>query len=201
MPRRHRTSPNITATAAALRCAAVLLSLAVAALPSAVAAAESTYDFASDGPRYSFEFRFDVKATPDEALEVLYGFQHLKRFSRRASDVALLDEGEDWQTVRFTYSTWLWSMHTTFHRELDRPNRRVRFHMTEAGRTGLPVPLPTGSSGEYQLEPLPDGVRIVYRQSVDNRDSFMLGPWIALARSEAVLFSRDLEAYVRSQFD
>lgn len=172
-----------------------------AALQPSSAAAESAYEFINDGTRYTFVFRFTVAATPDEALDLLYGFEHLKRFSRRASDVALLDEGDGWQTVRFTYSTWLWSMHTTFRRELDRPNRRVVFHMIEADRSGLPVPLPTASSGEYRVEPVPDGVRVVYRQSADNRDSFMLGAWIALARSEAVLFSRDLEAYVRSQFD
>jgi hypothetical protein len=173
----------------------------VATAPAPSRAAEPAYEFISDGHRYTFVFQFDVKATPDEALDVLYGFEHLKRFSRRASDVALLEEGKDWQTVRFTYTTWLWSMHTTFRRELDRAGRRVPFYMTEAGRTGLPVPLPTASSGEYRVEPVADGVRVVYRQSAENRDSFLFAPWIALARSEAVLFSRDLEAYVRSQLD
>jgi hypothetical protein len=92
-------------------------------------------------------------------------------------------------------------MSTTFRRELDRANHRIRFRMLEARRTGLPVPLPTSSSGEYRLDPSGGGVRVTYVQTAETRDSLLLTPWMARAHSEAILFSRHLETYVQSRLN
>jgi hypothetical protein len=73
---------------------------------------------------------------------------------RRPGPVIRRRVSVDGQVVRFTYATWLWSMSTSFRRDIDRPNHRIRFRMLEARRTGLPVPMPTASSGEYRLEPV-----------------------------------------------
>jgi hypothetical protein len=70
--------------------------------------------------------------------------------------------------------------------------------MLEAQRTGLPVPLPTSSSGEYRLEPTGGGVRVTYVQTAETRETLLAGTWMARAHSEAILFSEDLETYVRS---
>jgi len=177
---------------------AIRLLVAVALFAPALLAAEQPDAFAKDGHRYTFTVKFVVKASPDEVLDVLYPFSNLRRYSRTASAVELLDEGTDWQLVRFTYATWLWSISTTFRREIDRPNHRILFRMLEARRTGLPVPLPTASSGEYLLEPLDGGVRVTYVQTAETRDILLSGPWMSRAHAEALLFSRDLERYVRS---
>lgn len=180
---------------------ALLLLGATAAPAASPAAAEAPYTFTQDGSRYTFVFSFVVAAEPDEVLDAVYPFADLQRFSRRASSVELLDEGDGWQTVRFSYATWLSRMSTTFRRELDRPGRRIRFRMLEARRTGLPMPLPTASSGEYRLDSVAHGVRVTYRQTAETRDTILLRPWMARARSEAILFSRDLETYVRSKLE
>jgi hypothetical protein len=161
-------------------------------------AADQPYAFVKDGSRYTFTFQFVVDASPDEVLDVLYPFPNLKQYSQTATAVDSLETGPDWQTVRFTYATSLWSMSTTFRRELDRANHRIRFHMLEAHRTGLPVPLPTSSSGEYHLEPTGGGVRVTYVQTAETRETLLAGTWMARAHSEAILFSKDLETYVRS---
>ena len=178
---------------------AVLLLVAAGLVAASSSAAESPYTFVREGQRYTFMFQFVVAAGPDEVLDVLYPFPDLKQYSRRANAVELLEAGADWQLVRFTYATWLWSMSTTFRREIDRPNHSIRFRMIEARRTGLPVPLPTASSGEYRLEPVAGGVRVTYVQMAETRDTLLLGPWMARARSEGILFSQDLETYVRSR--
>lgn len=189
------------AARAFLRCGRLVVVLAVATASFAAAAfpAERPYAFVQQGQRDTFRFEFDVNASPDDVLEVLYPFANLKQYSRTASAVELLDKGQDWQSVRYTYATSLWSISTTFRREVDRRNHCIRFHMTEARRTGLPVPLPTTSSGEYRLEPIDGGVRVTYEQVAETPDTFLSGPWTARARSEAILFSRDLETYVRSK--
>jgi hypothetical protein len=192
------TAPNLPARLG--RLAALLLVAAVACSASALPA-EPPYTFVQEGQHYTFTFTFVVSASPDAVLDVLYPFANLQQYSRTASAVELLENGTDWQLVRFTYATWLWSMNTTFRREIDRPNHRIRFQMLEAGRTGLPVPLPTSSSGEYRLEPVDGGARVTFVQTAETHDSLLLGPWMARAHSEAILFSQDLETYVRSRLN
>jgi hypothetical protein len=162
-------------------------------------AAGQPYTFTQQGQRYTFTFRFVVDASPDQVLDMLYAFPNLQQYSRTASAVELLESGADWQLVRFTYATWLWSMSTSFRREIDRPNHCIRFRMVDARRTGLPVPLPMASSGEYRVDPFDGGVRVSYLQVVEARDSLLLGPWMARAHSEAIQFSHDLETYLRSR--
>jgi len=178
---------------------AVVLLVAATSFSTPSVAAEQPYTFTKEGPRYTFMFQFVVNGSPDEVLDVLYPFASLKQYSQTATAVESLETGPDWQTVRFTYATWLWSMSTTFRRELDRANHRIRFRMLEARRTGLPVPLPTSSSGEYRLDPSGGGARVTYVQTAETRESLLLTPWMARAHSEAILFSRDLETYVQSR--
>ena len=178
---------------------AILLLAVAAPFTASALPAESPYTFAQDGQRYTFTFKFVVDASPDDVLDAIYPFPNLKQYSRTASTVELLEDGADWQSVRYTYSTWLWSMRTTFRREIDRPSHRIRFRMVEARRTGLPVPLPTSSSGEYRLEPVDGGVRVTFVQTAETRDSLLLGPWMARAHSEAIRFAQDLETYVLSR--
>ena len=169
--------------------------------PLAAAEAAPTHSFTEDSTRYTFACEFTVAADHDRVLELLYRFEHVQRFSKPVSEAELLGEGPDWQVVRFTYSTWLGSLVTTFRRELDRPRRTIRFRMTEVRRTGLPVPMPTASSGEYRLVPVAGGVRVIYRQEGETSDSVLLRPWMSRARSEAIRFAEGLEAYLRVQVE
>lgn len=180
--------------------AAVLMFMAAASLAMPSSAADRPYTFIQEGQRYTFTFNFVVDASPDEVLDALYPFPNLQEYSRTASAVELLDEGADWQSVRFTYATWLWSMSTTFRRDIDRSSHSIRFRMVDAQRTGLPVPLPTASSGEYRLDPVDGGVRVTYVQMAETRDTLLRGPWMARAHTEAIQFSKDLKTYLRSRF-
>jgi hypothetical protein len=176
----------------------ILLLVVVALFAAPLLAAEQPDAFVKNGHRYTFTAEFVVKATLDQVMDVLYPFPDLRGYSRTASAVDLVDEGTNWQLVRFTYATWLWSISTTFRREIDRPNHRILFRMVDARRTGLPVPLPTASSGEYLLEPFDGGVRVTYVQMAETRDTLLSGPWMSRAHAEAIQFSEDLERYVRS---
>ena len=126
---------------------ATLLALLAAQCTTAGIAAP-TYTFKTQGTSYTFEMQFVVAASPDEVLDALYPFEHLREISRSVSKANLLEEGPDWQIVNFVYSTWLWRLTTTFRRDLDVPGGRIRFRMLSVQRTGLPIPLPTASSGE-----------------------------------------------------
>ena len=99
---------------------AILLLVVAASFTASALPAESPYTFVQDGRRYTFMFKFVVDASPDDVLDALYPFPNLQQYSRTASAVELLENGVDWQSVRYTYATWLWSMSTTFRREIDR---------------------------------------------------------------------------------
>jgi hypothetical protein len=139
-----------------------------------------------------------VDASPERVLDLLYDFEHLRQFTER-SRAELLDEGQGWQRVRFTHSAWLWTLEGTFRREIDRPAGSIRFEMESAARSGLPIPLPASSSGEYRVERSGQGTLITYRQDGETDTSMLLAAYMNYARREAIAFAQDLEAYVRSQ--
>jgi len=184
-----------------IRKFAISLVLLAAPICAAAGTAAPNYAFKTQGNSYTFEMQFVVAASPDEVLDTLYPFEHLREFSRRISRTNLLDEGPGWQVVNFVYSTWLWRMTTTFRRDLDVPAGRIRFRMLEVQRTGLPIPLPTASSGEYRVSAVAGGTLVTFTQTAQIRDSLLLGPWMTRARSESVRFAQSLEAYARSKLE
>jgi hypothetical protein len=145
--------------------------------------------------------QFVVAAPPEKVLAALYPFERLREISGSVSTAKLIDEGPGWQTVDYVYSTWLWSLTTTFRRELDVENGRIRFWMLDARRTGLPIPLPTASSGEYQADAVASGTLLTFTQTAQIGDSLLLGPWLARARSESARFAQSLEAYARATLE
>ena len=163
--------------------------------------AAPNYQFKTQGNSYTFEVQFVVAASPEKVLDALYPFEHLREISRRVGKTNLLDEGPDWQIVNFVYSTWLWRLTTTFRRDLDVSNGRIRFRMLNAQRTGLPIPLPTGSSGEYRVTAVDGGTLVTFTQTAQIRDSLLLGPWMTRARSESVRFAQSLESYARAKLE
>lgn len=180
-------------------CGPGVLAVCLATMSVAMGAGpdDLRYAFDRQGTRHTFTASFTVPATADRVLDLLYGFEHLQRFTR-TSRTELLEQGPGWQRVRFTHTDWLWTMVATFRRELDRPARCVRFQMESVSRSGLPVPLPTDSSGDYCVEPAGAGCRVTYRQSGETDTSILLAAYMSYARREAILFARDLEAYVRA---
>jgi hypothetical protein len=175
--------------------------LLLAAQCAAAAAAAPSYTFETRDNSYTFELQFVVAAPPPDVLDMLYRFEHLRAFSSGIGQASLLDEGPDWQIVSFGYATWLWRLTTTFRRELDVPGGRIRFRMLEARRTGLPIPLPTASSGEYRVRAVDGGSRVTFTQTAQIRDSLLLGPWMSRARTESVRFAESLEAYARATLE
>jgi hypothetical protein len=178
-----------------------VLTLVLVLLASAPAAqtmrAGSTHDFQAQARSYSFTATFELDAPPGQVLDLLYSFEHFQRFARR-SHCELLEEGPDWQRVRYTHSTSLWTITATLRRQLDRPAGCVWFEMESAARSGLPIPLPTASSGHYCVEPVETGLRVTYHQAAETDASRLRAIWLRHARSEAVAFANDMEAYVRA---
>lgn len=160
-------------------------------------AAESTREFTEEDRRYAFTAAFDVDAPTDRVLDLLYDFEHLQRYSRR-SQSELLDQGPNWQRVRFTHSSWLWTLRATMKRRLDREAGCVWFEMESAERSGLPIPLPTASSGYFCVAPGDAGQRVTYRQVGEAGSSMLAATWMRYARREAIAFAEDLESYLRT---
>ena len=79
-----------------------------------------------------------------------------------------------------------WSMSTSFRRDIDRPNHRIRFRMLEARRTGLPVPMRTASSGEWTCSASVDGFCLNFRSLLRQADTRLAFTpcWRATAATE-----------------
>lgn len=180
------------------RCVHALLLWLLALVPVAQGApADSTYQFTEHGRSYSFTATFELDAPADRVLDLLYGFEHFQRFARR-SHCELLAEGPDWQRVRYTHSARFWSMTATMRRELDRPGGCVWFEMESAVRSGLPIPLPTASSGYYCVAQGETGLRVTYQQVGETEASLLKAAWLRYVHTEAIAFARDMESYVRA---
>ena len=193
--RLSRRAPSWSWTRRLTTCAIV----AAAWLVPATSNAAHDFSFEQDGRGYTFTSRFVVEASPEQVLAVLYPFENLRQYARRTAAVDLIEEGPDWQVVRFTYDNWLWSLSVTYRREVDCSGRCIRFEMLEARRTGLPVPVPLRSRGECRFEPVPEGSRVTCVQTSAASDTRLLRAWMAWAKSRAVAYSKDLESYVRAR--
>jgi len=161
-------------------------------------AATTPYSFRREDHHFTFAYEFTVAAQPDEILAVLYPVPNLRQYSRSGGSVDLIDEGPGWQLVRLTHETLLWTFSAVVRREIDCDGHCIRFRMLSAQRTGIPIPMPNSSEGEYRFEPAGGGVRITFIQRGDVPHTPLAGLWTSWVKSQAVTFSRDLEAYVRS---
>jgi hypothetical protein len=192
-----RRSPDATATKLARRLGTLEIALA-SLLASGAAAADRAYEFNSEGRRHVFHGSFSIPAERSCVLQVLFGHEHVVRFVTGADAVELIDQGEDWNEIRYVYDFWLFSHSESYRRWLTDGEPALSFELVGVEHQGFEVALPRSSSGYYDLKASPGGLTVHYRQQVELGPGPLVWAYQQLARRRAIAFLEDLEAYLES---
>ncbi len=157
------------------------------------------YEFTKDGESYSFRGRFRVKAELRCLMDVIYRFEHISRFASGAESVELVEEGEDWHVVAYTYRRLLiLENQSTWRRVLDRQGQRVVFEMLTSENSMRIMPRVLSSRGYYQIHG--DGKRycLEYFQECHLEGGVLRGRYMERAKREAEEFLGEFRGYVES---
>ncbi|MCK4328454.1 hypothetical protein KAX02_01275 [candidate division WOR-3 bacterium] len=157
---------------------------------------EIFYEFHQNDNSYSFTGRFFTNVSPGCLIFVLFDFEHLIKFVTSADSIELLDYGENWQDVRYTYKGFLFESKTTYRRTLKQERQKILFKMTACKQSGLPLPKPLSSKGYYEIKTEEDGCWVEYFQEAELESNLLQGFYLRRVKKEAIQFLEEFRDYV-----
>ena len=157
------------------------------------------FEFSKNGDSYSFWGRFQVIAELGCLMDVVYGFEHISRFASGAESVQLVEEGEDWHVVAYTYRRLLiLENQSTWRRTLDRQGQRVVFEMLTSRNNLRILPRVLSSHGQYRIDGEGERYRLEYFQECQLEGGILRGTYMERAKREAEAFLGEFKGYVES---
>jgi membrane protein DedA with SNARE-associated domain len=157
------------------------------------------YELFRDGNLYTFRGSFLTFSDPDCLLDILYDFDHLRKFVTCPNSFSLLQKGDNWHSFCCTYRVLLSENKLIYRKTLKKEELRVTFEMI-AGRQNIKlIPEVLSSSGYYEIMPKKDGYQVVYFHQDRLSPSFCRDIYLYLAKKEAVKFLQELKNYVEKE--
>lgn len=159
---------------------------------------EVRYEFVQDGNAYSFRGHFVVDAGRECVLNVLFDVDHVSKFTPDASSIQLVQQGEGWYDVTYTYRRFLiFENQSTWRRTLKRDEGKVVFELLSSRNNRGIMPDVTASSGYYGVSTEGDVQAVEYFQESALGAGSLNARYIAEARQKAIEFLQGLKAYVQ----
>lgn len=138
-----------------------------------------------------------MKAELGCLMDVVYAFEHISRFASGAESVQLVEEGEDWHVVAYTYRRLLiLENQSTWRRTLDRQGHRVVFEMLTSRNNLRILPRVLSSHGHYRIDGEGGTYRLEYFQECQLEGGILKGNYMERADREAEAFLGGLRDYV-----
>lgn len=140
-----------------------------------------------------------MKAELGCLMDVVYGFEHISRFASGAESVQLVEEGEDWHVVAYTYRRLLiLENQSTWRRTLDRQGQRVVFEMLTSRNNLRILPRVLSSHGQYRIDGEGERYHLEYFQDCQLEGGVLTGTYMERAKKEAEAFLVEFRGYVES---
>lgn len=119
------------------------------------------YSFSQTDTTYSFYGRFEVVAEAACVIHICFDYEHIKALALDASKVELIEEGEDWNEIKYTYQQFpFYKNESLWHRTIDREGTSVYFTLISSKNNHSYMPRMISSSGYYKVSRL-EGVLVV----------------------------------------
>jgi hypothetical protein len=175
---------------------------ALVVLPLALHAGQDRglgYEFVQDGESYSLRGWFLAKAELSCLMNVVFAFDHISKFASGAESVGLLEEGEGWHDVAYTYRRLvIFENRSTWRRTLKEEEQKVVFEMLTSKNNMRIIPQVLSSRGYYRISREGEEYLLEYFQECRLRGGILRGWYIERAKSEAVGFLEEFKDYVES---
>lgn len=177
---------------------AIILSLLMMpAILSGKQKSEIEYNFVHDENFYSFQGNFIVRAELDCLISVIYNFEHISNYASGASSIELVQEGENWYDVTYTYRKLIiFENKSTWRRTLKRNEKKVLFEMISNKNNLKFMPEVLASDGYYQIKAENEYKRVEYFQECKLKPGLLKNAYIKQVKKEAIMFLYEFKNYI-----
>ena len=142
---------------------------------------------------YSFLGRFEIVNGTDGdigcVLPICFAFNHVKALSPEATNVELIDQGENWNTISFVYGIFSnYENESTWYRVVYPDKNRVDFTLIASVNSHAIMPEMISSSGYYLINLSNDTIIVEYYQQCLLSESLITDIYLYTVKKRAVEF-------------
>lgn len=154
------------------------------------------YNFTQTDSSYSFSGSFKIKANTNCLLEMFFYYDHIKALAPDAKEVLLVDEGNNWNKISYTYQKFIYFENKSlWHRKLDKVKQRVDFTLISSNNNKPIMPRMTSSSGFYSATKQGEYILVEYFQQCQLTKSSLTNLYLNRAIKEAIQFMHRFSDY------
>jgi hypothetical protein len=147
------------------------------------------YQFTQTDSSYIFYGSFRINAKPECLLEISFNYKHIRALAPDAEEVRLIDQGNNWNQISYTYQKFtLFKNTTVWHRILNEENQRVDFTLVSSENNLSIMPRMTSSKGFYQIKQQGEYCIVEYYQQCQLREGLITKLYLDSAKKEAIKF-------------
>ena len=147
------------------------------------------YSFRQTDTTYSFYGRFTVVAEAACVMHICFNYGHIKALAIDAKNVDLMEEGENWNKIKYTYQQFpFYKNESLWSRTIDRKNTRVDFTLISSKNNHSLMPSMISSSGYYKLTKLKEALSVEYYQQCRLTKSYLTSIYQNSMKKKAVEF-------------
>lgn len=157
---------------------------------------EVSYKFSRQGNIYSFVGKFPVNNNINCLLDVIYDFDHLKRYNNGVDSVELLRQGSHSYEVRYSYQKFFLKAKTTFRRVLNKKRRIVISEMVGHEQNSNLFPKLLASRGYYRIREDKTGCWFEYFREYEIEPKPFDSLYLYIAKKEAIKHLYDIKEYI-----
>ena len=154
------------------------------------------YEFNHDDSCYSFRGSFVTRADFDCLISILYDFRHLKDIISSANSIILIQQGENWYDVCYTFKKLFFTNKSVYRKTLKLEEQKIVFKMISNWQNTDLLPKVLSSSGYYWIRGESTGNRIEYFQECKMKSTFLKDIYINKAKKESTKFMLELKEYI-----
>ena len=171
-----------------------LLSIIVVMSSGADSSADAKFEM--NEKKYIYSFAFSSSLPEDTLLNILYDFNHLRRYSSQAADAKLLYASSNYHDIELHLKYLIYSSRSAYRRTIQPDSARVKIEMLNSIQSSNLFPRIVKSYAEYRLH-TEDNVAVVeYLQQVTfDKDANWL--FRKILKDRLFEFTEELVGYIR----
>jgi len=124
-----------------------------------------SYNFSRTDTSFSFYGRFQVVAEATCMIDICFTYEHIRALALDARRVELIEEGEDWNIIKYTYQIFpLYENESVWYRTIDREETEVYFMLRSSKNNHTYMPRIRASSGYYKISRIEGTLVVEYFQ-------------------------------------
>ncbi len=147
------------------------------------------YTFTQSDTSYAFYGSFILDTNPECLLEISFEFKHVKALNLEAKEVQLIDQGNNWNKISYTYQKFaFFNNQSVWHRKLNKENRSVTFKLVSSKNSHSIMPVIISSSGFFQIKKKGECFIMEYYQQCKLTEELMTKLYLKRSKKEAIKF-------------